>query len=285
MTILRIESLTYGVENLETSKRYYDDWGLQSVEDGRHGVDYELPSGQTIRLRRAGDRTLPAPIERGSTIRELVWGVEDAASLDLVGAALEGYPDVEPLSGSTLHTHDPSGLGIAFAIAKPRTSPSPAVRDVNRPFEAVARVRPWRIGHAVFNVPESKLLKTSDFYMNRLQFRLSDRVTHFGDFMRCSGSVDHHNLFLLQKEDAALNHVAFEVGNFDEVIIGGKQMLGHGWTSATNLGRHIMGSNVFWYFNNPGGGLTEYFTDMDVLNDNWKPRTWDANPGFAQWMT
>jgi catechol 2,3-dioxygenase-like lactoylglutathione lyase family enzyme len=127
--------------------------------------------------------------------------------------------------------------------------------------------------------------ETADFYLDRLGFRLSDRVPQFGDFMRCSGSLDHHNLFLLQQgERAGFNHAAFEVTNFDEVIVGGKFMLGRDWKPATTPGRHVMGSNLFWYFESPCGGNTEYFTDMDLMDDNWKPRVWDKHPGFAFWM-
>ena len=53
--------------------------------------------------------------------------------------------------------------------------------------------------------------------------------------------------------------------------------------AATNPGRHILGSNLYWYFSNPSGGNTEYFADMDCMDDNWKPRIWDKNPGFSLW--
>jgi hypothetical protein len=43
-------------------------------------------------------------------------------------------------------------------------------------------------------------------------------------------------------------------------------------------------SNLFWYFKNPGGGLAEYFSDMDVIDDEWKAPIWDTNPGFSLWM-
>jgi catechol 2,3-dioxygenase-like lactoylglutathione lyase family enzyme len=247
-------------------------------------VDYRLDSGQVIRLREAGDRTLPKAIEPGSTIREVTWGVEDAASLEAIGAALSTDRDPETSEG-TLKTLDPWGMGVAFTLATPGlAAPVPSERARNHAFKVAARVRPWRIGHVVLNIPESKMQATSAFYLDRLGFRLSERVNNFGDFIRCSGSSDHHNLFLLQKPEGGLNHVAFEVGNFDEIVMGGKFMQAKGWEAATTLGRHIMGSNLFWYFKNPGGGLAEYFSDMDVVDDEWKAPIWDVNPGFSLWM-
>jgi len=61
-------------------------------------------------------------------------------------------------------------------------------------------------------------------------------------------------------------------------------MKSRGWVANTPVGRHILGSNLFWYFNNPCGGRTEYYADMDQMDDDWKPRIWEKNPGFAIWM-
>ena len=111
------------------------------------------------------------------------------------------------------------------------------------------------------------------FYLDRLGFRLSDRTLGRGDFMRCAGSRDHHNLFLLQRDaGAGFNHAAFEVRDFDEIMMGGAYMKSRGWTPETTPGRHILGSNLYWYFRNPCGGNTEYFADMDCMDDDWEPR-------------
>jgi hypothetical protein len=80
MKILRIESLVYGVDDLDASIRYYEDWGLALERRGTHGADFVLPSGQTICLRANDDRSLPDPVESGSTVREVVWGVDGGAS-------------------------------------------------------------------------------------------------------------------------------------------------------------------------------------------------------------
>ena len=49
-------------------------------------------------------------------------------------------------------------------------------------------------------------------------------------------------------------------------------------------GRHIMGSNMLWYFNTPCGGRTEYFADMDRLTENWESPIWEENQGYAMWI-
>ena len=64
MTILRVESLIVGVEDLEAGMRYFEDWGLTRTASGAHGADFTLPSGQTILLRSAMDTVLPARAQR-----------------------------------------------------------------------------------------------------------------------------------------------------------------------------------------------------------------------------
>ena len=286
MTIMRVESLVYGVEDVETGMRYYDDWGLPRIDHGTSGADYLLPSGQTIKLRNASDPSLPSPTEGGSTVREIVWGVDNAAGLDAIGASLSRDQEVKRDAEGGLHARDPWGMPLAFSVAKSvPVAPHPADKGLNHPFWPVDRVHPLRIGHAVFFTPSSKLKETTEFYTTKLGFRLTESVKSFGDFMRCGGSPDHHNLFLISVgEKAGFNHVAFELNNFDEIMTGGKFMEGRGWTASTKPGRHIMGSNLFWYFKNPAGGNTEYFSDMDVFDDNWQTRFHEKNPGYAHWM-
>ena len=286
MTIMRVESLVYGVEDIDAGKRYFEDWGLPSADHGASGADYLLPSGQSIQLRKASDSLLPPAIEAGSTVREIVWGVDNAAALDAIGAELSRDQKVERDSAGGLRAKDPVGMALTFRVAKAvPVKPQAPDKGVNHPFWPVDRVHPLRIGHAVFFTPSSKLKETSEFYTGRLGFRMTESVRGFGDFMRCGGSPDHHNLFLISiGEKQGFNHVAFELNNFDEIMTGGKFMEGHGWKATTKPGRHIMGSNLFWYFKNPSGGNTEYFADMDVFDENWQPRIHDKNPGYAHWM-
>ena len=117
MTIMRVESLTYGVEDMAIGTRYYDDWGLPKVDHGTHGADYLLPSGQTVKLRNAADPSLSPPTETGSTVRDIVWGVDSAASLDALGSELSRDQKVAHDSEGGLHAKDPWGMPLTFAVA------------------------------------------------------------------------------------------------------------------------------------------------------------------------
>ena len=286
MKISRIESLIYGVEDVDAGIRYFDDWGLQCTERGTRGADFRLPSGQSILIRSARDAALPPAPDGGSTLREAIWGVDDAASLEQIGTELGRDRDVKGDAQGGLHAHDVTGFAIGFRRSAPAPkSPAPAASRMNRPFDPERRARPTKLGHIVYNAPKKDIETLLAFYLERLKFRLTDRALDTGAFMRCAGSTDHHNLFFALRADrAGFNHAAFEVRDIDEIILGGKYMKSRGWNPNTPVGRHILGSNIFWYFDNPCGGRTEYYADMDQMDDNWKPRIWEKNPGFAMWL-
>ena len=286
MTIERIESLIYGVEDIEAGARYFGDWGLEQVARGKRDAVFRTQENQTIVLRQEDAGA-------GSTLRETVWGVDSKDALDAIGAELSKDREVTTDSDGGLHSHDETGFAIGFrpcdrtpaSVSLPEVNLNGAGPRLNRPVDPDRRARPIRVGHVVFRIPKAGAEAASAFYLERLKFRLSDRAKDTGDFMRCEGSTDHHNLFLAHREDRAeFNHAAFEVTDFDELMLGGKHMESSGWTATTRPGRHIMGSNLFWYFANPCGGATEYFADMDRMDDDWEPRVWDTSPGYAMWV-
>jgi hypothetical protein len=283
---MRVEALIYGVEDVAAGIRYFEDWGLPSVEKGANGAEFRMASGQSVVIRPASDAALPAAPDGGSTLREAIWGVEDAASLEAIGAELARDREVRKDARGGLHARDEAGFAIGFRhMSKGSKKGSAAASRMNRPFDPERRARPTRIGHIVYNIPKAWIEKVLAFYLERLKFRLTDRALDTGAFMRCAGSTDHHNLFFATRYDEpSFNHVAFEVKDIDEIILGGKYMKSRGWRPNSPVGRHILGSNLFWYFDSPCGGRTEYFADMDQMDDNWKPRIWEKNPGFAMWM-
>jgi catechol 2,3-dioxygenase-like lactoylglutathione lyase family enzyme len=293
MAIQRIESITFGVEDLSRCNQYFDDFGLERLDHGANGATFRTLTNQLVHLRAATDAGLPPAQEGGSTLRLTVWGVDNEAGLETVGAELSRDREVRPDVSGVLHTSDDSGLPIGFAVARPkavRIEPHPVnVGDVagriNEPFPRIDRVQPLRLVHVVFHIRKDNRERAAAFYQGRLGFRLSDRSVDAGDFMRCEGSRDHHNLLLLHRADRVeYNHIAFEVPGFDEIMIGGLHMQNRGWKSLRNPGRHFLGSNFHWFFENPCGGRTEFIADMDQLDEHWKPRIWEKHPGESIWL-
>lgn len=292
MAIQRIESLTFGVNDVAEATRYFEDWGLEPVERGSAGAAFRTCENQIIHIRHADDPALPAAPDEAPTLREAVWGVDTASGLDAIGAEISRDRDVAAGDDGTLHTVDESGFAIGFRVADrtPFGEPPPAFNlgdatpRLNMPVETDRRARPIRIGHIVYTVTRDTREHASAFYLDRLGFRLTDRSNNLGDFMRCEGARDHHSLGMFHMTNAVrFHHIAFEVRDFDEIMFGGTYMKARGWQAATNPGRRIVGSNLFWNFRNPCGGQTEYFADMDRMDDDWVPRIVDVHPGGAMW--
>ena len=78
---------------------------------------FRTPENQFIHLRGAGDDTLAASPEAGPTICETVWGVDDKAGLDAIGAELSKDREVTEDADGVLHSKDETGFSIAFQVS------------------------------------------------------------------------------------------------------------------------------------------------------------------------
>ncbi|MDZ3993421.1 hypothetical protein PspTeo4_25520 [Pseudomonas sp. Teo4] len=83
MSVLGIDEVTYGVEDLATCARFFADWGLTQVSEQADEVIFETLNGCRVVLAAIDKPGLPPAIEPGSTVREVVWGVESQADLAL----------------------------------------------------------------------------------------------------------------------------------------------------------------------------------------------------------
>jgi catechol 2,3-dioxygenase-like lactoylglutathione lyase family enzyme len=292
--IVRVEELRFGVEDVAECVRFFDDFGLERVEDGAAGATFRTPAGQRLHLRRVDDPELPAAVEPGSTLRELVWGVHDAADLDELGAAVGSDRDVVAGADGVLRARDVAGFAIGLTVADPVVPFSEPRREVNmtgevhrwnEPLSNYHRARPIRVCHVALNVREQGWRDAVAFYTERLGFRVTDQLLDMGTFMQAPADLDQHTFLLAHRPNrVGLNHVAYEVRNVDEVIEGGNHMVACGWREARRLGRHTIGSNVFRFFHAPCGGRVEYAADMDRVDDSYGPNVYEQRPPHHLWM-
>ena len=97
-----------------------------------------------------------------------------------------------------------------------------------------------------------------------LGFRHSDS-TSFMDFIRCS--ADHHSIAMARGHGAGLNHMAYEVPNFDGLMRGAGRVKKSGYEIEWGVGRHGPGNNIFSYFVEPNGFVTEYTTEVERIDE------------------
>jgi catechol 2,3-dioxygenase-like lactoylglutathione lyase family enzyme len=288
---MRVERVVYGVSNLDECVRFFADFGLERLDGDGPGGRFQTLVGQVIELRPADDPGLPPAVEEGSTLREVVWGVDTPEALVELATALAADREIQCTDGE-VHTVDETGFGVGLAVSclteasaeRPGANRTGAVTRWNQPLDPPGRVQPLRLCHVALNIPKAGREQAVAFYTDRLGFHPTDRVRDMGVFMRCPGDYDQHTMLLCHRPDrAGVNHTAYEVATVDEVIVGANDMIDRGWREARRLGRHTVGSNIFRFIHAPCGGRVEFAADMDRVDDSYGPNDHEVTPPHHLW--
>lgn len=239
------------------------------------------------------DRPVQMRIKEGSHrhLSRMHLSCEFESDLADISSRLAEAGIAHQVQGTSLHCVDPVfGHSIEIEVGKPHALTPSQSRAFNGPGEltrinaraaAVADTAPRpprRIGHVVLGTPNTA--EAVNFYTNLLGYRISDQM-HKGllTFMRVES--DHHNLLIQPGSTSYLNHYAIEVDDVDEVGLSGRAVLAGGKSSSiVGVGRHNLGSNVFWYLRDPSGNMFEYFSDMDQIVDE---KYWDEHLRRLDW--
>ena len=121
-----------------------------------------------------------------------------------------------------------------------------------------------------------------DFLQTVLGFELSDISPGMIAFLRCS--EDHHNVGLVGSPVPFFHHSSWEVNDVDEIGKGAQNLLAVDPSrDVWGLGRHFLGSNLFWYFRDPAGNFAEYFADLDQIPvaAEWEARQWEPDKALT----
>lgn len=279
MNIVGPDSLVFGVDDVEACEKCLTDYGLRPAGNGA----FEALDGTSIVVRARDDETLPAALETGSMLRKTVYGVGDEATLNEIAAELGKDREVKRLADGSLESVDDLGFALGFQVTvrKPIALAGEMVNAPGAPVRRPTNVigcdpsmdpKPRTLSHVVYFVPDVE--KSEAFYAGRLGFVTSDRFTNAGPFMRPAGTPEHHTLFMIQTPPfmQGCEHFTFHMGGPTEVMLAGTRFLEKGHESFWGPGRHLMGSNWFWYFNSPFGCHIEYDADMDLHDDDWVAR-------------
>jgi catechol 2,3-dioxygenase-like lactoylglutathione lyase family enzyme len=153
-----------------------------------------------------------------------------------------------------------------------------------RPARVLARGEsvPASLSHVVLHTSDVK--KTVAFYEQHLGLRVSDWLGEFMCFMRCN-SVHHCIAFI--PGPTALNHVAFEMRDLDELMRGVARLSKENVVLGWGPGRHTAGNNVFSYFLAPSGNVLEYTAEMQRIDEaSWRPTVYTPSPDITdRWGT
>lgn len=284
MSLHRLTSITLGVPDVDAVEQYYLDFGLSKAEDGTFSTS---DGGQQLRLEYSPQRKL----------LHLGIGAENPDDVGRIAKNLEKIeaPFATNVDGTVLTTREPvAGYSVEVSIA-PTYVQTPAVQEaynlpgrpgrLNNRAPGILRegpVRPRKLGHLALGTTD--LEATERFFVDGFGFKVTDTVHGHGSFIRCS--EEHHNLFVQRAPANFLHHSAWQVEDIDEIGRGAMALLeGKPERHAWGPGRHFLGSNFFWYFRDPAGNFSEYYSDIDTILDDglWTAEDWDGAKGMFAW--
>lgn len=302
MAIVGIESLIYGVSDIDRSARFFNDFGLvRDAVSASDGACFTLPEGSHVVLRHHADHRLPKSAIVGDGVREIIWGVDTEHALDALVMGLSHDLNITRDQDGTARFIADFGVPMGLRVFEKRpvvTAPDPLnspgrINRLNQHRKWRLRARPKVIAHVVFAVPHYE--SAYAFMRDRLNFRLSDSQRGFGKYLRADGTTAHHSLLLLNANapvpdmDGRLrfHHANFGVEDIDEIMVGANYMVRRGWdASHLGLGRHRIDSALFYYIPCPAGGEAEYGADADAVDDSWVPRHWTSPLfGYAHFVS
>lgn len=289
MQIIGPDALVFGVDDVAACEAYMTAYGLEPMGAGR----FEGLDGTAIIIKHRNDPSLPPPLESNSTLRQSIYGCADDATVAAIADELSRDRQVHRLADGAVESRDDQSFALRFQVTTRRklelagetvkAPGAPAQRGANKlGVWQEMPARPRTLSHVVCFVPDVAVAEA--FYVNRLGFKVTDRLGGAGPFLRPAGTQDHHTLFFIQTPIymKGCEHFAFHMGGPTELMLAGSRFVKAGYQSFWGPGRHKFGSNWFWYFNSPLGCHVEYDADMDLHDDEWIARDTPMSPEASQ---
>jgi len=199
-----------------------------------------------------------------------------------------------PLSdGKGLWVMDPDGVPTQLVVA-PKVSPSaksvttsvaPAApgKGAAPKRSQVQPMRPRYLSHVLRFTPD--VPRMWKFCSEVLGLRLSDSSADLVAFIHTPHGSDHHLVGFAKSDAPGLHHTSWDVGSFHEVGLGAEQMRAAGYTEGWGVGRHVLGSNYFYYARDPWGSYAEYSHDIDFVpaDLDWPAADHPPEDSFYVW--
>ncbi|HET8731325.1 MAG TPA: VOC family protein [Moraxellaceae bacterium] len=274
----KLAYLLFERPDLDTAKRFLTDFGLQVADR----------SPQTLYLRGSDSAPFCYRITLASKARFAGFGLalasrEDLVTLSRLPGASPILPALYPGGGELVRLTDPSGFTVEAIHGQEEAAPLPhrhelplnfdtqhrRVNDTQRPPVQAPEV--LRLGHVVLEVADFQA--TCGWYTQHFGLIPSDvQVLPDGSpavvFLRLDlgdTPADHHTLAIAQGFMPTYSHSAYELVDADAVGIGQRVLRERGWTHAWGIGRHILGSQIFDYWQDRWGSKHEHYCDGDLF--------------------
>lgn len=263
-----VHQFVFSVPDLDAARHFYESFGLDVRVQGNH-----------LDLYTFGHPNCWASVHAGNAPKRLEYlsfGVDAkdlAAMTDRIAAHDLGCAPHTLSDGTGLWLRSPDGIGIQLVEA-PKVSPSEKAQAHPRPAMAlgqgaaparskVSPVRPRHLSHVLLFTPD--VTRMVRFCTDVLGLRLSDHSGEGIAFMHGAHGSDHHLVAFAKSHSPGLHHSSWDVGSIDAVGCGAEQMRSAGYGQGWGVGRHVLGSNYFYYVRDPWGSWAEFSFDIDFI--------------------
>ena len=104
-------------------------------------------------------------------------------------------------------------------------------------------------------------------------------------FLHGAHASDHHLVAFAKSNAPGFHHCSWDVGSLHDVGLGAEQMRDRGYSRGWGVGRHVLGSNYFYYVRDPWGSYSEYSYDIDFIpaDLDWPAADHPPEDSFYVW--
>lgn len=284
-----LDRVVFSVPDLLEATNYYSAFGL---DVRNHGTQVDL---HTDNHPHCWASIFPSGNKKKLEFLVFAAYPED---MQLIGERIANSPYVNgiphPLgSNEGFWVVHPEGFYIQVIEGK-KTSPQDKSEPIKKPRapvgkgnaptrSSVKQVRPQRLSHALLF--SAKVAEAATFFQEVLGLRITDRSDDFIIFMHGVHGSDHHMIAFVASDGPGLHHLSWNVAELDDVGLGMEQMLQAGYKKGWGVGRHVLGSNYFFYSRDPWGSFSEFSYDIDFVpaDHDWQTGNYPQNDSFYAW--
>ena len=249
----RLRAVTITATDIDRSLDFYSKtWGLSKVADRKGSV--------WLRAKGIDHHVLVLEPGHQAGLVSITWGTSTLEELHHLYEKLV-VSSVKVEQAPRQLGSPGGGWGFAFEDPDGNVHKVVAQREdyLN---EETSDTCPIRLSHVVLNSKNSDRL--IGFFTDVLGFKISDQTKKM-TFLRCNS--DHHSIAVAEEDISGLNHYAFEMKSWNELMFGVGRLKLAGHKIQWGIGRHGPGDNVFAYFLDPDGYATEYTAELQRITD------------------
>ena len=286
--IIKVKRLAYlrvSAPDLEKAEAFLHDFGLK--------VSARTEAAVYLRGTDAAPHCYVLP-QGEPRVTAVAFEADSASDLEKISRS-HGASGIEklnePAGGEVVRLCDPQGTQVEVVYgqaALPPIDEAPAhafnmngdrMRQGSLPGIQMGPSHVKRLGHLVLESqdPASVYRWYHECFglrkVDEVQLPWGETQLLFSSLNREHEFVDHHVVgfqFAID-EGARVQHIAFEVGNLDDLMAGHDHLKSKRRKAIWGVGRHRYGGQIYDYWANPWGVIHEHWTDTDLVNDQNVP--------------